>query len=84
MTVRIMQFLKDFNHELAQRHDELFKDGARRSSDEEFYRDSERYQTLDHLINLEYQDVESFYNQEGELNNDQTSLGLPDGTSEDD
>jgi len=77
-----MQFLKDFNHEIAQRHDELFKEGAR-SSDEEFYRDSERYKTLDHLINLEYSDVEQFYNQ-GESSNDQTSLGLSDGTPEDD
>jgi len=61
-----MKYLKHFNSELAKRHEQHFTDSIR-TSDEEFYRDSERYQTIEDLVNLEIEDIEEFY--------DQTSVG---------
>ena len=55
-----MQYLKHFNRELAKRHEEMFLDSIR-VSDEVFYRDSERYQTVKDLIELEIEDIEEFY-----------------------
>lgn len=61
-----MQYLSDFNSEMAKRHEENFMDSIR-TSDEDFYRDSERYQTIKDLVELEIEDIEEFY--------DQTSMG---------
>lgn len=66
VTLQVMKYLKEFNNELVEQHSESFKAGAM-PSQEDFYRDSERYQTIEHLINLEYEDMEIFY--------DQTSVG---------
>lgn len=41
-----------------------------RVSDEDFYRDSERYITIEDIVNLTFEDIEEFY--------DQTSLGESD------
>ena len=65
-----MRFLSEFAQELIENHNELFVTGIR-SEDEDFHRDSERYQTLMDLVNLEYADIEVFY--------DKTSMGKING-----
>ena len=61
-----MKYLKDHNQELLSKYVDLFKSTFLPPS-EDFYRDSERYQTIQDIINLDYEDMESFY--------DQTSVG---------
>jgi len=51
----------------------MFKNGQR-ISEEDFIRDSERYITLDQIINLSYQEIEEFY--------DETSMGPISGQAE--
>lgn len=55
-----MKYLKDFNQELAARHKDSFESQIR-VSEEDFYRDSERFITIQELIELSYQDIEDFY-----------------------
>ena len=64
-----MRYLKEINNELKERHNYLFIIGQYPNS-EEFYRDSERYQTIDGVVNLSYEEMEAFY--------DQTSVGQID------
>jgi hypothetical protein len=59
-----MKYLKDFSKELEQRYQELFNSGVL-TEPEDFYRDSERFRTLDDLINLSFEDMEVFYDQAG-------------------
>lgn len=73
VTLQVMKYLTNFNNELVEQHSEAFKDGAM-PSPEDFYRDSERYQTIEHLINLEFEDMEIFY--------DQTSMGQASSETE--
>lgn len=61
-----MKYLEQYNAELLDKYNELFKSTVLPPS-EDFYRDSERYQTIQDVINLEYEDMETFY--------DQTSMG---------
>lgn len=68
-----MSYLKHFNQALANRHKEMFIDGVR-VSDEIFYRDSERHQTINDLIDIDTKDIEEFY--------DQTSVGTTRGQAE--
>lgn len=68
-----MQYLSDFNEALATRHEDMFKD-ANRVSEEDFFRDSERYITLNQIINLNSDDIEEFY--------DQASVGTIDSQAE--
>jgi hypothetical protein len=69
VTRLVMKYLKQFNSELKERHSELFMNGEYPSS-ENFYRDSERFRTIDDIVNLSYDDMEAFY--------DQTSVGQID------
>lgn len=62
VTKQILNYLKHFNKELAQRHEDYFINSIR-TTDEEFYRDSERYQTIKDLVELEIEDIEEFYDQ---------------------
>lgn len=55
-----MKYLSDFNAELATRHEDMFK-AANRVSEEDFHRDSERYTTLDQIVDLNFDDIEEFY-----------------------
>ena len=57
-----MKYLKEFNSELKERHNELFMSGEYPTS-EEFHRDSERFRTIDDIVNLSYEDMELFYDQ---------------------
>jgi hypothetical protein len=61
-----MNYLNHFNKALVKRHEEMFIDGAR-ASEEEFFRDSERHQTIQDLIDIQLEDIEAFY--------DDTSVG---------
>jgi len=68
-----MQYLRDFNEALATRHEDMFKDSTR-VSEEDFYRDSERYITLSNIIDLNSDDIEEFY--------DKASVGKIDSQAE--
>lgn len=69
----VMKYLKDFAEELAEAHKQEFISGIEPDS-ESFIRDSERYQTLMDLVNLEYEDMEKFYAE--------TSMGQTDSIAE--
>ena len=71
-TKMVMKFLNDFSIELVAQHGELFTGGTRAEA-EDFYRDSERYITLQDIINTTYSEMELFY--------DQTSMGPVNGAS---
>jgi hypothetical protein len=68
-----MQYLNDFNDALAERHQDMFKDAVR-VDEEDFYRDSERFTTLNQIANLSFQDIEEFY--------DKASVGSIDRQAE--
>ena len=67
VTKEVLKYLSDFSRELAVNHTQLFQTGTR-CTDDEFRRDSERYITLQQIINLEHEDIEGFYD-------DKTSMG---------
>lgn len=68
-----MAYLSHFNQASAKRHEEMFTAGIR-VTEEEFYRDSERYQTIQDLINIQLDDIEAFY--------DHTSVGKTRGKAD--
>ena len=67
LTKEVLKYLNDFKEVIVNIHTENFRD-SNRPSDEDYFRDSERYITLDQIVNLSHEDIEEFYN-------DQTSLG---------
>jgi hypothetical protein len=60
ITKRVMQYLNDFNVKLVAIHKEHFISGIR-LSEQDFYRESERYTTIEDVVNLTYEDIEEFY-----------------------
>lgn len=68
-----MKYLSDFGEALADRHEDMFKNTIR-VSEEDFIRDSERYTTLDQIVNLNVDDIEDFY--------DKASVGKTDSKAE--
>ena len=68
-----MQYLSDFGEALAERHKDMFKNVIQ-VSEEDFIRDSERYTTLDQIVNLNVDDIEEFY--------DKASVGTIDSQAE--
>lgn len=47
-------------------HTQMFQNGSRCSEDE-FRRDSERYITLQQIVNLDYEDIEGFYDDKASM-----------------
>ena len=69
----VMRYLRDYVESLDEQYMELFKNGAL-PEEESFYRDTERRQTLEDIINLDYIDMEAFYAE--------TSMGQIDDSPE--
>lgn len=68
-----MKYLTDFNEALVIRHENMFKNTIR-VSEEDFHRDSERYTTVNQIVDLNFDDIEDFY--------DKASVGKTDSQAE--
>ena len=73
-TIQVLRYLSDFADSLVDTHKAAFID-SHQPTEEDFIRDSERYQTLKDLINLDYEDIEVFYETT-------TSMGKADSPSD--
>ena len=59
-TKEILKYLNDFAEQLVENHSVLFRNAVE-VNQEDFHRDTERYQTLMDIVNLAYEDIEEFY-----------------------
>ena len=60
ITKIILTYLKDYQQSLVERNKHFFVNGVH-LSEKEFYRDSERLITLNEIANLEFENIEGFY-----------------------
>ena len=70
LTKQVLNYLEDVIDSLDENYLEAFKTGSY-TDEETFYRDSERRITIYEFINLEYEDMEAFY---------ETSVGTSSST----
>lgn len=71
-----MKYLEDFATALMEQYKLNFQESVL-TDDETFHRDSERYQTLMDIINLDHEDIEAFYKEDEH----EASMGQIDGST---